>query len=271
MGAIETPLTAVQSVSVSEEIQRMGPWFHNLHLPDGTQTVPDHQLGDFPAFKWRELASHIPEDLTGWSALDIGCNAGFYTFELARRGASVVGIDSDPHYLGQAEWAAERFEMNGRARFRQMQVYDLARIDQSFDLVLFMGILYHLRYPMLALDTVARRVKRLLVIQTLMIPGEEVIEDTYDHGIHDREPMTQPGWPRMAFIEHMIYSDPTNWLVPNRAGMEAMLRSSGMRIVSRPETETWICEPDLDHPSCASTWNAREYLSATGQTPGGSR
>src|SRR3954462_11362701 len=86
----------------------LGPWFHNLHLPDGVQTAPDHPLGDFPSFKWRELAPALPADLTGWRALDIGCNAGFYSFELAGRGAEVVGIDLDEHYLRQARWARER-------------------------------------------------------------------------------------------------------------------------------------------------------------------
>ena len=81
------------------EIRELAPWFHNLHLPGGVQTAPDHPLGDFPAFKWRELAGSLPGDLTGWRALDIGCNAGFYSFELARRGAEVLGIDLDERYL----------------------------------------------------------------------------------------------------------------------------------------------------------------------------
>src|SRR3954463_5960088 len=91
-----------------QAIAALGPWFHNIHLPDGTQTAPDHFLGDFPRFKWEALADHLPADLEGWTALDIGCNAGFYTFELAARGARVTGIDVDPHYLAQAEWAAAR-------------------------------------------------------------------------------------------------------------------------------------------------------------------
>ena len=73
---------------LEQRIKELSPWFHNLHLPDGTQTAPDHFLGDFPSYKWREIASCLPEDLTGWRALDIGCNAGFYSFELARRPGS---------------------------------------------------------------------------------------------------------------------------------------------------------------------------------------
>src|SRR3954451_1069192 len=95
-------------------IARLGPWFHNIHLPDGTQTCPDHWAGDFPAFKWQQIAPHLPSDLSGWNCLDIGCNAGFYTFELVKRGASVLGIDVDARYLRQAEWAAEQFGVQDR-------------------------------------------------------------------------------------------------------------------------------------------------------------
>ena len=62
-----------------DEIAALGPWFHNLHLPDGSETAPHHALGDFPAFKWAEIAPHLPQQLSGWRALDIGCNAGFYS------------------------------------------------------------------------------------------------------------------------------------------------------------------------------------------------
>ena len=70
------------------EIESLAPWFHNLHLPDGAQTAPDHPLGDFPTVKWRQIAPFVADDLTGWRVLDVGCNAGFYSFELARRASS---------------------------------------------------------------------------------------------------------------------------------------------------------------------------------------
>src|SRR5690554_1180438 len=91
---------------IKKDIARLGPWFHNLHLPGNIKTAPQHFLGDFPSFKWQQLKDHVPEDLSGWRVLDIGCNAGFYSFELAKRGAQVTGIDLDIHYLEQAEWAA---------------------------------------------------------------------------------------------------------------------------------------------------------------------
>src|SRR4051812_24045845 len=68
---------------LAEEIARRGPWFHNLRL-DGIETAPDHPLGDHPAVFYREFAPALPADLHGWSVLDIGCNAGFYSFEMKR-------------------------------------------------------------------------------------------------------------------------------------------------------------------------------------------
>jgi tRNA (mo5U34)-methyltransferase len=256
-------------LALDAEIKRLGPWFHNLHLPDGRQTCPDHFLGDFPSFKWRQLAPHLPDNLHGQTALDIGCNAGFYTFELARRGAQVLGIDLDDRYLRQARWAAAHFGLDRQVRFEQMQVYDLAQRAEKFDLVLFMGVLYHLRYPMLGLDIVCQHVNRLMVFQTLTMPGAEVFAETWDRTFspddHDRKLMLEPGWPKMAFLEHGFAHDPTNWWCPNHAAVEAMLRSAGMKVNSRPGHEIYLCSPDPEHPSSVATWNAAELLSATGQ------
>jgi tRNA (mo5U34)-methyltransferase len=227
-----------------DDIAALGPWFHNLHLPDGAQTAPDHPLGDFPAFKWRQLADALPADLTGCRALDIGCNAGFYSFELARRGARVVAIDHDPHYLRQAHWARQRYGLADRVELQQMTVYDLARVDEQFDVVLFLGVLYHLRYPLLALDLVAERVAGRLVLQTLTLPGDEQVEPPPDLSLDNRDQLLAPGWPTMAFIEHAMAEDPTNWWLANAAAVEAMLRSAGLRIVDRPGHEMWVCERD---------------------------
>jgi tRNA (mo5U34)-methyltransferase len=265
------PAGAAGPSATREQIAALAPWFHNLHLPHGVQTFPDHYFGDFPAVKFAEIASAIPPDLTGWSCLDIGCNAGFYTFQLAARGARVLGIDSDEHYLRQARWAAQQLAVEDRVRFERMQVYDLARHDEQFDLVLFLGVLYHLRYPMLGLDIVCRKVRRRMLFQTLTTPGDEVLHKTWDRKFDDRELLRDPGWPKVAFFEHGFAGDPTNWWAPNGAACEAMLRSAGMRVVGRPGHEFYLCEPDAQRPSCVTTWNATEFLAATGQSPASNR
>jgi tRNA (mo5U34)-methyltransferase len=213
-----------------------------------------------------EIAPHVPEHLDGWRVLDIGCNAGFYSFELAKRGAQVTGIDIEPLFLRQAEWAAREFGLAPLTEFRHMQVYDLAHADEEWDLVLFMGVFYHLRYPLLGLDIVAERVRRMMIFQTLTMPGEDVSSDTsVDRDLGDRDGFAAPGWPKMAFIEHEFSGDITNWWAPNHAGVEAMLRSSGLRVVGRPGHEIYLCEPD----STAHPWprdrGRPELLSATGR------
>ncbi|MCU1353947.1 MAG: Methyltransferase type 11 [Acidimicrobiales bacterium] len=241
------------------EVRRLGPWFHNLHLPGGRQTAPDHPLGDFPSFKWAELSSAVPEDLRGARALDVGCNAGFYSFELARRGADVLAIDPDPHYLRQAAWAAERLGLAARVTLRRLGVYDLVGLDETFDLVLFMGVLYHLRHPLLALDLVAEHTRSTLVVQTLTVPDDAPDRAPRDLPLAQRGRLREPGWPTLAFVEHHLAGDPTNWWVPNASAVEAMIRSSGMRIVDRPGHELWVCQP-------AGQWpGRRELRAATGR------
>jgi tRNA (mo5U34)-methyltransferase len=231
-------MTLQSSGAADPEIAALGPWFHNLHLPGGRQTAPDHPLWDFPAFKWEQLESHLPADMSGISALDIGCNAGFYTFALAGRGARVLGVDVDEHYLRQARWARRQFGFSEeQVRLQRRQVYELARVPESFDLVLFMGVLYHLRYPLLALDIVAGRVRDTLILQTLSLPGDERTDPPEDFPLQERARMLEPGWPKMAFIERRLAGDPTNWWAPNQACVEAMLRSAGLEPQAHPGHE----------------------------------
>jgi tRNA (mo5U34)-methyltransferase len=231
----------------AQGIAELGPWFHNLHLPDGSQTAPEHPLGDFPAFKWRQIEGRLPEDLSGARALDIGCNAGFYSFQLAVRGAEVLALDLDEHYLRQGRWAARYLDTERRVEFRQGSVYDLVEVEGAFEVVLFMGVLYHLRYPLLALDVVAEKVDGTLVLQTLTMPGEESPGTPEDIEIDERKRLLGPDWPRAAFIEHKLAGDPTNWWAADQACVEAMARSAGLRIADRPAHEIWICERDPEH------------------------
>jgi tRNA (mo5U34)-methyltransferase len=130
-----------------------------------------------------------------------------------------------------------------------MQVYELARLDDRFDVVLFLGVLYHLRYPLLALDLLAEKVERLLVLQTLTFPDEEVAEQPDDVPLQERERLIQPGWPKLAFVERLLAGDPTNWWAPNHAAVEAMLRSSGFEILARPGHELYVCGASGGPPS----------------------
>src|SRR5205823_10979273 len=91
---------------IARHVSSLGKWFQNMNL-GCVWTAPNHALGNYPAEKWKRFEHSIPSDLTGKTVLDIGCNAGFYSLEMKRRGASrVLGIDFDPMYLEQARLAA---------------------------------------------------------------------------------------------------------------------------------------------------------------------
>src|SRR5437868_11431475 len=80
---------SIDREALARRIGELGEWFHNLDL-FGVATAPNHFLGDFPNVKWKHIAASIPQDLTGATVLDIGCNGGFYSIQMKRRGASRV-------------------------------------------------------------------------------------------------------------------------------------------------------------------------------------
>jgi tRNA (mo5U34)-methyltransferase len=225
---------------IQREVEALGPWFHNLDL-HGVHTAPGHFLGDYPAVKWRKFSSAIPADLTGKSVLDIGCNAGFYSVEMKRRGAArVLGIDSDQEYLDQARFAAEISELE--IEFQRLSVYEVASLREKFDLVIFMGVLYHLRHPLLALDLIHEHVAGDMLVFQSMQRGSTIPADIAgDYEFWDEEPFERPEFPKLHFIEHRYAKDPTNWWIPNRACAEAMLRAAGFSIEIRAEDEVYIC------------------------------
>lgn len=235
MGAHNFSRTEIQ-----RQIEALGPWFHNLDL-NGVRTAPTHFLGDYPAVKWRRFADAIPQDLSGKSVLDIGCNAGFYAMEMKRRGAArVLGLDSDEEYLSQARFAAEVSGLD--IEFRRLSVYDVGALGERFDVVLFMGVLYHLRHPLLALDLIHEHAAGdLLVFQSMQRgdPTLPALAENYDFWTTDH--FDQPNYPKLHFVEHEYADDWTNWWIPNRACTEAMLRSAGFEIAAHPEAEVYIC------------------------------
>ena len=226
---------------LAAKIEALGPWFHNMRL-GGIETAPDHFLGDYPEVKYANFRDVLPGDMTGRSVLDIGCNGGFYSLEMKRRGAArVLGIDTDEHYLRQARFAAEITGLD--VDFQNMAVWQVGSLGERFDLVIFMGVLYHLRHPLLALDLIHEHVaKDTLLFQSLQRGSKDVVAVGEDYDFSDpAAPFDEPGYPKLHFIERRFSHDETNWWAPNRACTEAMLRSAGFRIESRPEDEVYIC------------------------------
>jgi tRNA (mo5U34)-methyltransferase len=231
---------ALSTEEIRKRVEALGPWFHNIDLR-GVRTAPSHFLGDYPAAKWRRFADAIPKNLAGRTVLDIGCNGGFYSIEMKRRGADrVLGIDVDDEYLEQARFAAEVNALE--IEFRRLSVYDVGVLGERFDVVLFMGVLYHLRHPLLALDLIHEHVARhLVVFQSMQRGSREVKPVQADYDFWQDAHFDAASYPKLHFIEHCYANDPTNWWIPNAACAEAMLRSAGFAVTAHPEDEVYIC------------------------------
>src|SRR5436853_7324250 len=227
--------------NITERIESLRPWFHNIDLK-GVRTAPQHVLGDFPNFKWQKLSTELPADLHGASVLDIGCNAGFYSIVLKQRNAGrVLGIDLEDRCLKHARFAAETLGLD--IEFRKMCLYDVDRLPGQFDYVVFMGVFYHLRYPLLALDKAVKKTSCKLVFQSMLRGPHNDYETQPDYDVDNEEVFRDPAFPVAYFIENSYSNDYTNWFIPNRSGAMAMLRSAGLNILSAPNPDTFICEP----------------------------
>ncbi len=233
---------------LQRQVEALAPWFQNIDLGQGVHTAPDHFLGDYPRFKFERFAEALPEDLAGKSVLDIGCNAGFYSIEMKKRGADrVLGIDSDERYLDQARFASQVLGF-GDIEYRNLSVYDVGSLGETFDLVIFMGVLYHLRHPLLALDLIREHVARdMMLFQTMQQGTDAVLQVPRDHPFHKPgtyEPpdyFDDPAYPKMHFVEHEFAHDWSNWWAPNAACSQGMLRAAGFAIEANPEPEVYLC------------------------------
>jgi tRNA (mo5U34)-methyltransferase len=244
------------SDEIRTRVEMLGPWFHNMDL-QGVKTAPTHFLGDYPALKWRRFSHAIPLDLSGRTVLDVGCNAGFYSIEMKRRGAvRVVGIDDSDEYLAQARFAGEVSGLE--VEFRKLSVYDVGVLGDRFDIVLFMGVLYHLRHPLLALDLIHEHVTRdMLVFQSMQRGSSKLAKLKKDYEFWETDQFDWPAYPKLHFIEQRYADDPTNWWVPNRSCAEAMLRGAGFAIVDHPEHEVYVCRHVEAPKGAAAVYPAR--------------
>ncbi|HXP86779.1 MAG TPA: methyltransferase domain-containing protein [Bryobacteraceae bacterium] len=181
-------------------------WWHSFELPDGRVI---RGVSEIPALRERLGQFPIPQDLTGRRALDIGCWDGWFSFELERRGAEVVAIDI---------WDNPRFrEMHAvygsRVDYRQMDVYELSpETVGTFDIVLFFGVLYHLKHPLLALEKVCSVTTGLAAVDSFVL----------------RENFDLNAQPLLHFYENDEFEGQTdNWVAPNLACLAAMCRTAG--------------------------------------------
>ncbi len=180
-------------------------WWHSIDLGQGQVTPGVHSQEELHD-NFRRFV--LPDDLRGKRVLDIGCWDGFYSFESERRGAEVVAVDC---------WRPENFfrakaALGSRIEFHELSVYDVtpARLG-TFDIVLFLGVLYHLRHPLLALERVCELTRETAIVES--------------HVVDNLFPTNHP---IMEFYEEdELGGQFDNWWGPNRACLSRMLRASG--------------------------------------------
>jgi tRNA (mo5U34)-methyltransferase len=122
-----------------------------------------------------------------------------------------------------------------------MDVYDIDQLGRSFDYVLFMGVLYHLRHPLYALEKVAKVTRDRLIFQSMIRGSLEPMQLAEDYPITEREVFDDERFPLMYFVEQRYAGDPTNWWIPNRSGVEAILRAGGFHIDGKAGDEVYFC------------------------------
>lgn len=209
------------------ELKRLEPWFHRIDLGDGLFTKTESVMGepiDHPLGPWQTIQKLLPRDLSGKTLLDVGCNAGFYAFEARRRGASrVLGVDGQRQHVRQGLFV--RKVLGLEVEFRRLNVYELSpRTVGQFDITLALGLLYHLKHPILALENLYQVTKEILVIETAIMPPERTPE-SFVHPLGDKQMLLHT----LALVENPIDAKEQvfNWFLPGVEALKALLRTTG--------------------------------------------
>jgi tRNA (mo5U34)-methyltransferase len=235
---VESGDSAARS-EMGKTLERLGPWYHNVVFAPGVMSNPGN--ADYPASRWRVLDQVIPKDLSGKSVLDIGCNSGFFSLEMKKRGAErVVGVDIMPHLLAQARFASHWFNLP--LELYECGAYDVKSLGSSFDIVVFIGVLYHLKHPLYALEEIASICKDTMYFQSVARGPVGDIDPAADYPVSEVSVFDQPAWPKLYFIEKKFNGDESNWWFATRSCLKAMLRTAGFPSVQDTASpEIFVC------------------------------
>jgi tRNA (mo5U34)-methyltransferase len=212
---------------IQARVERLGPWFHCIDLGGGLLTKTKSAVGEpveHPRPTWEKVRACLPEDVAGRSVLDVGCNAGFYAVELKRRGAArVLGVDSQRNLVRQAVFVRDLLGLD--IEYRRMSVYDLdPRALGQFDVTLALGLVYHCKHLVLALEKLFAVTRELLVLETAIYPPEKS-PGSFTYGVGGLQPLLHP----LAYVENpgeakeAVY----NWFLPGVEALAALLRNVG--------------------------------------------
>ncbi|HWS55858.1 MAG TPA: DUF1698 domain-containing protein [Pyrinomonadaceae bacterium] len=218
-------------------LERLRPWFHRIDLGGGLYTKTESVMGepvDHPAGPWGVIGKCLPEDLRGKSVLDVGCNAGFYAIEAKRRGAArVLGVDGQRQHVRQAVFVRKALGLD--IEYRRMNVYELnRRAVGEFDITLALGLIYHLKHLVLALENLYEVTRELLVVETAVMPPARTPK-SFLHPLGETQMRLHP----LAYVENPAGAKEQvfNWFLPGVEALRALLRQTGFEAVEVVEVK----------------------------------
>lgn len=198
----------------AEKISRHPHWYHRIEVLPGLFTPGINDSVE--ALARIELAG-LPRDCRGMRALDVGCRDGFFAFELERRGATVVGVDAMAP--GNTGFAIAAELLGSAVEYRVDNVYNLSQARYGrFDLVLFLGVVYHLRHPLLALE----RLREVCSEQALLVCESEACQEP--------QALQSPAalW---EFVPHRRHADASVKWLPTLAGLAAAIADNEFSVI----------------------------------------
>jgi tRNA (mo5U34)-methyltransferase len=215
--------------AIRARINSVRVWYHKIPLSPGVVTPGINDPGQ------TLLHLDLPEDCRGMRVLDLGARDGYFSFELERRGASVVAVDYVP--ADETGFATVADILGSKVEYRRANVYDLDPAEHgTYDLVLFLGLLYHLPDPLRAIEIVRSLCTGRLCLETHSIDNGLLLADGTTRPLEELSPLLR-GVPLMRFYPGKTLSgDPTNYWGPNLSCLVGMLEECRFRVRSHALT-----------------------------------
>ena len=228
-------LTLRRETDRSPALRELG-WYHSFEFPDGTSIRGVQSIQQLRE-RWARFP--LPENLSGKRVLDIGAWDGWFSFEAERRGADVIAID----FVEIPNLLAARERLGSRVDYRISDLYKIPRLQLgSFDYVFFLGVLYHVKHPMLALEIVCRATTDVAIVESAVIDGPQ-----YEAGVREEIPTLE------FFETDELGGHFDNWFGPSVAAVMAMCRAVGFaRVELLSVSATTACV------ACFRKWPAAE-------------
>jgi tRNA (mo5U34)-methyltransferase len=218
---------------LGQQIAALGRWYHSVDLGDGIVTPGKVD----PSLRAQLALAELPDDLSGSTVLDIGGNCGGVAIAFARRGARATVLEVDDDYIKQGKFLASVLHLP--VTFRRGVVYDVPSLGK-YDYVVFYGLIYHLRHPLLALDMVRAVTGRRMFLSTRMSASQHRVLAMGNVAGNVGKPGSEPAH---------------NWWLPSAPAMEEALRVYGFvdirtMVIDTERTEGfWSAAPDPKIPA----------------------